>query len=163
MHSHLSYLWAPSQGLELTLLFSALQASLIFCGMRSRCAEMLQGTWLGCYFWLVLNSEAVLERMFLTLLAFWEFMMLCLAVPDTHSDTRPLHGLQKGQGIKGMEVVPWHQSSSLAAGSKQSTPLAASFLYSFVHILSRYPCLTLFWELIYIRKHNRQYFCFHEF
>lgn len=38
-------------------------------GMRSRCAEMLEGTWLGSYFWLRLSSE-VLERMFLTPLAF---------------------------------------------------------------------------------------------
>lgn len=84
-YSLLPYLGAPSQGLELSL-FSALQAPSSSSGMRSKCAEMLEGTWLGCYFWLGLNSE-VLERMFLTLLIFWESMRLrdtlCLAVLST--------------------------------------------------------------------------------
>lgn len=55
----------PSPGV--CTLFSALQSPLRnSIRMKSQCAEMPEGTCLGRYFWLGLNSE-VLERMFLTL------------------------------------------------------------------------------------------------
>ena len=147
--AHLPYLCAPSRGLGLCLCFQKPSRLLCsFSAMSGRCAQLLEGTWLGCYFWLGLNSE-VLERMFVTLL-FWEFIILCLAVPDSHSDNRLVdHGIHSGARAEGWWKW-WHQSSSLVAGSEQTTSLAASFIYSFVHLFIFYLFLAMpcgMWDL----------------
>lgn len=87
---------------------------------------------LRCYFWLGLNSQ-VLERMFLTRLAFWEFMMLCLVVPGTHSDNKLVdRGIQRGQGRRVIEVVTQHTPKQLSSGWLRASHTLGCFIYLFI-------------------------------
>ena len=69
---------------------------------------------------------------------------------DTHSDNRLVdHGIHRGARAEGW--WKWgHQSSSLVAGSEQTTSLPASFIYSFVHLFIFYLFLAMpcgMWDL----------------